>query len=130
VAQDWQVAPQVRLRVVWPLITGDQFARRRAAELEPPVPQLVLVGKGTYHPKNGPDFSIHRCQDGRLAGPDPREQPTWRDLAAALGGTGAFFPSGASSIRARFRLPARPRRPREQRGDDGVSVHWSVNRST
>jgi hypothetical protein len=92
VAQDWQVAPQVRLRVVWPLITGDQFAWRRAAELEPLVPQLVLVGKGTYHPKNGPDFSVYRCQDGRLAGPDPREQPTWRDLAAALGGTAPWWP--------------------------------------
>ncbi|MFD4406713.1 hypothetical protein ACFWPH_28520 [Nocardia sp. NPDC058499] len=92
VAQDWQVAPRVRLRVVWPLITGDQFAWTRAAELEPLVPQLVLAGKGTYNPQTGPDFSIHRCRDGRLAGPDPRQQPTWRDLAAALGGTAPWWP--------------------------------------
>lgn len=92
VAQDWQVAPRVRLRVVWPLMTGDQFGWRRAAELEPLVPQVVLVGRGTYHPENGPDFRIHRCRDGRLAGPDPGEEPTWRDLAAALGGAAPWWP--------------------------------------
>lgn len=92
VAQDWQVAPGVRLRVVWPLITGDQFGWRRAAELEPLVPQLVLVGRGTFNAQTGPDFQIYCCWDGQIAGPDPREEPTWRDLAAALGGAAPWWP--------------------------------------
>ncbi|MBF6216151.1 hypothetical protein IU436_30620 [Nocardia farcinica] len=90
--QDWQVARGVRLRVVWPLITGDQFAWTRAAELEPLVPQLVVVGNGTYHPEHGPDIIIHRCRGGRHAGADPRARPSWRDLAAALGGTAPWWP--------------------------------------
>lgn len=93
VAQDWQVAPGVLLRLVWPLTNGDLGAWARAGDLEPQVPQLVVAARGSgFNPLTGPDLRIHRCDGVGQSGPDPRPRPSWGDLAAALGGTAPWWP--------------------------------------
>lgn len=93
VAQDWQVAPGVLLRLVWPLANGDLGAWARAGVLEPQVPQLVVAAHGSgFNPLTGPDLRIHRCNGVGKFGPDARPRPSWRDLAAALGGTAPWWP--------------------------------------